>query len=186
MVGPFYHVPQQDSFPLIGVYLTPMPLTEWFVYNMQTDRAAAFNNLAYTSTQNTIDEWLMPHLDLTGSTSAWLNFDYSHASQPGATKYNSLEVLISTHCGASFTSLGALGGTGLNTVPDQTTIFIPAGPHDYTNARISLCACMQFSNVILKFINWSNGGNSTLIDNVNISNSQTGVHTGQEPRLRLI
>jgi len=158
----------------------PDAFNEWFVYAMQTNRAAAFNNLAYTNAQNAKDELLMPDLDLTGSSTAWLTFDYSHASQPGSIKFDSLEVLISTDCGVSFTSLWGLGGTGLNTAPDQSAIFIPAGPQDYMNAQINLGAYTQFSNAIIKFINWSNAGNSTLVDNVNISNSQTGIQTGQE------
>ncbi len=146
---------------------------EWFVYATQNNKAAALNNHDYANANNTKDELLMPVLDLTGNSQAWLSFDYSHSSQPNATKFDSLEVLISTDCGTTYTSVWSKGGTSLNTVPDQSAIFIPTGPQDYLNAQVNLSAYTSFTEAIIKFINWSNMGNSTLVDNVNVTTTQS-------------
>lgn len=149
---------------------------EWFVFGTATNNAAAFHNFAYTGAQNAKDDLTLPVLDFTGNTSAWLTFDLSHASKPNATVFDSLEVLISTDCGNTFTSVWNRGGQALNTVPDQATLFIPASMADYQNVQIDLSAYASFNNAIIRFTNWSNNGNSTLVDNVNLlSSPPTGV-----------
>ena len=140
----------------------------WFVYATAANKAVAFNNYAYTGAQNSKDELILPDFDLTGTGSAWLSFDVCHASRPAPTKYDSLEVLISADCGNTFASVWGRGGTALNTVPDNANLFIPSGPQDYQNVQIDLSAYSSANNAIIKFVNWSNNGNSTLIDNVNL------------------
>jgi hypothetical protein len=150
-------------------------INEWFTFTMTGNKAMAFNNYSYTGAQNKRDELTLPILNLTGNTSAWLSFDMSHASRPGVTLRDSLEVLISTDCGQSFTSVWGRGGAALNTVADQASIFIPAGPADYQKIQIDLSAYVTSANAIIRFTNWSNNGNSTLIDNVNLTTSVTAV-----------
>jgi hypothetical protein len=149
---------------------------EWFVYGMPTNKAMAFNNFAYTGAQNTRDDLTLPILDLTGNSTAWLTFDLSHASKPNSTVFDSLEVSVSTDCGQTFTSVWGRGGAALNTVSDDSTIFIPTGAQDYQNVQIDLSAYTASSNAIIRFTNWSNNNNSTLIDNLNLlSTPPTGV-----------
>ncbi len=154
---------------------------EWFVYGTATNKAAAFNNFAYTGAQNENDLLTMPIFDLTGSSTAWLTFDLCHAAKPNSTVYDSLEVLISTDCGLTFTPVWGSGGPGLSTVFDDANLFIPSGPQDYKNVQVDLSAYTMFNNAILRFVNWSNNGNSTLIDNVNLVTSVTGVQENNSP-----
>jgi hypothetical protein len=148
----------------------------WFVYATGTNKAAAFNNFAYTGAKNKKDELVMPVIDLTGNSSIWFSFDLCHASRPAPTAYDSLEVLISTDCGVTFTSVWGKGGAALNTVADNASLFIPAGPQDYKNVQVDLSAYTTSGNAIIKFVNWSNNGNSTLVDNLHfILNTTTGV-----------
>lgn len=152
---------------------------DWFVYSTGTNKAAAFNNYAYTGATNERDELVMPVVDLTGNSALWLSFDLSHASRPNAVTHDSLEVLISADCGQTFTSIWGRGGAALNTVADNSTLFIPAGPQDYQNIQIDLSAYTSNNKAIIKFVNWSNNGNSTLIDNVNFTvNAPTSVKDG--------
>ncbi len=149
---------------------------KWFVFASSGNQAAALSNFTYSGAVNSQDELVLSVLNFSGQPQVYLSFDYSHASRSNSLKYDSLEVQISTDCGTTFTTIWNKGGSALNTVPDQSTIFIPAGPQDYQNAQVNLSAYTQFSKVIIKFINWSNEGNSTLIDNINIGNLQsTGV-----------
>ena len=148
---------------------------EWFVYGMPGNKALAFNNYAYTGAVNTRDDITLPILDLTGNNSAFLTFDLAHASRPNAAKFDSLQVSVSVDCGLTFTSVWGVGGPGLNTTFDDSVLFIPAGIQDYKNFQVDLSAFISFNNVMVRFTNWSNNGNSTLIDNVNISFAATGV-----------
>ena len=153
---------------------------EWFVYAMPGNKAMAFNNYAYAGAQNTRDDLTLPILDLTGSSSAFLSFDLAHASRPGATVFDSLQLSISTDCGLTFTSVWGMGGPGLNTTFDDSTLFIPAGAQDYKKFQVDLSAFTGINNLIIRFTNWSNHGNSTLIDNVNLSATATGIHSASE------
>jgi hypothetical protein len=148
---------------------------DWFVYGMTGNKAMAFNNFAYTGAINKKDNLTLPILNLTGSSSAFMTFDLSHASRPAATVFDSLEIRVSTDCGATYQHAWGLGGPGLNTTFDAATIFIPAGPQDYKSITVDLSAYVASNNAIIRFINWSNNGNSTLIDNVNITATVTGV-----------
>ncbi len=148
----------------------------WFVFASNGNHAAALSNFTYTGATNNRDELVMPPLNFTCHSQAWLSFDYSHASQPGSVKFDSLEVLISTDSGLTFANVWGKGGNTLNTVANQSAIFIPAGPQDYMNAQVNLSAYLFSNEAILKFINWSNNGNSTLIDNINVTSTQsTGI-----------
>jgi hypothetical protein len=147
----------------------------WFVFGTATNKAAAFNNFAYTGAKNKKDELVMPPVDLIGNPQLYLSFDWSHASKPAPTQYDSLEVLISTDCGNTFTSIWGKGGTALNTVADIATTFVPASPAEYENAKVDVSAYNTSNKAIIKFVNWSNNGNSTLVDNVNFTTtSPTG------------
>lgn len=144
---------------------------EWFVYGMPGNKAMAFNNYAYTGAQNTKDDLTLPILDLTGNNSAWLSFDLAHASKPNSAVFDSLEVSISVDCGNTFTSVWGRGGTALNTVADNPNLFIPTSIADYQNVQVDLSAYISSNNIIIRFTNWSNNNNSTLIDNVNLSSA---------------
>ena len=149
----------------------------WFVHAASTNKAAAFNNFAYAGAKNYRDELVTPVIDLTGNPSLYLSFDLCHASKPAPTLYDSLEVMISTDCGNTFTSIWGKGGTALNTVADNAALFIPAGPQDYQNVKVDVGAFAASNKAIFKFVNWSNNGNSTLIDNIKFTTSAV---TGME------
>lgn len=157
------------SIPADWSLYNPDNTGNWFVYSTGTNKAAAFNNFAYTGAKGKKDELIMPPVDLTGNPQVYLSFDWAHASKPAPTLYDSMEVLISTDCGATFTSLWGKGGTALNTVADMPSLYIPAGPADYRNEKVDVSAYNTSVNAIFKFVNWSNNGNSTLIDNVNFT-----------------
>ena len=154
---------------------------EWFVYAMSGNKAAAFHNYVYTGAVNEPDELTLPVLDFTGNASVWLTFDLAHASKPNSTVFDSLQVSISSDCGTTFTSVWGRGGQALNTASDNANVFIPAGPQDYQNVQIDLSAYANSSDAIIRFTNWSNNNNSTLIDNVNLVSSVTSVENPSAP-----
>lgn len=163
------------EIPATWTRYNPDAFEDWFVYGMTGNKAMAFNNYAYTGAINKKDNLTLPMLDLSTSSSAYLTFDLAHASRPAPTTYDSLEIRISTDCGATYQHVWGLGGPGLNTTFDDSTIFIPVGMQDYKNMTVDLSTYTTSNNAILRFINWSNNGNSTLIDNVNITTSVTAV-----------
>ena len=112
------------------------------------------------------DEMIAPKLSLVGLQNCTLTFDVAHARY-NATYVDSLEVLISTNCGSTWTSVYLKGGSVLATVPDQTTTFTPTNTQ-WRNETVNLTPYIGQSNVLVAFRNRGHYGNNIYIDNVNL------------------
>jgi PKD repeat protein len=113
------------------------------------------------------DEMWAPRMNLASMSAATLTFDVSYARY-NATYSDSLEVLVSTNCGASWTSVYLKGGTLLATVSDQTTQFTPTNTQ-WRNESVSLNSYCGQATVMVIFRNRGHYGNVIYVDNVNIS-----------------
>ena len=104
--------------------------------------------------------------DLTDLTNGVLNFDLAKA-QYSAVASDLLFVAISTDCGSSFTYVYGLSGLGLSTIPDYNTTnnWAPQAANEWRAEQIDLSAYAG-EQIIIRFINQNNIGNSTYIDNV--------------------
>lgn len=132
-------------------------------YNMSSfSLKASFYNTNVSSAMLTTQ-----HLDLTNALSpVGLRFDYAHARY-SANYSDSMYVLISTDCGATWTELMARGGDSLATAPPQTTPFYPLGSQWNTQV-IDLTPYSGNSNVMIRFEFRSGFGNNLYLDNINI------------------
>jgi len=104
--------------------------------------------------------------DLTNLTNGVLNFDLAKA-QYSATSNDALFVSISTDCGNSFTIVYGLNGLSLSTLPDYNTTnnWAPQAANEWRTEQIDISAYAG-EQVIFRFVNYNNNGNSTYIDNV--------------------
>lgn len=130
-----------------------------------------FDNYEFSDLGNT-DEMRTPKLNLQGFSSATLTFDVAYAAYD-ATYVDGLEVLISTDCGTTFTSVYLKTGTtvatgNLPTAPATTSLFVPTSSQ-WRNESINLASYLGQSNVTIGFRNIAGYGNSLYIDNINIS-----------------
>lgn len=159
---PYYRYVRDASFAQywflsdIGLGNTPTP-----------DYSFAFDN-ANNDTRNQQSGFWVPGVNLTAVGSANLTFDVAYARY-SATYSDTLEVSVSTDCGANFFSVGYLkGGSDLATAADITTTFIPTSS-DWRQETVDLSAYVGNDNVIVRFMNIGGWGNMLYVDNINIT-----------------
>jgi hypothetical protein len=129
-----------------------------------SSKSALFPNYDYDASGNSSD--LNIQLNTLNMSQLNLSFDVAH-SQYGGQYTDSLEVLISSDCGASYTSVYLKGGSDLATAPSSQTNFVPTA-NQWRTENLNLAAFVNHSKVLIAFRNWGHFGNNIYIDNVNI------------------
>ena len=119
-----------------------------------------------------LDELVTPVIDLTGVTSATLNFDLAHRRYD-ATTNERLRILVSTNCGATWTTVvynkcdACAAPNNLNTLTAGTADFFPTANTQWRTESVNLDA-FAGQRIRLKFETTNSYGNNTFIDNVRI------------------
>jgi hypothetical protein len=129
-----------------------------------------------------IDEMYLQSVDLTTITSPQLRFDYAYNyydDGSGGIVYDSLNIQISTDCGATWSSLFLDGGPGMTTAATQgdANEYSPAAS-EWVTKTIDLTFPIDYSasnDVLIKYSALNHYGNDMYIDNINIVNSVTGI-----------
>jgi PKD repeat protein len=101
-------------------------------------------------------------------TSSQLTFDVAYAPYD-ATFFDGLEVLVSTNCGASFTTVYSKSNTVLATRSATTAAFTPSGSSQWRTETIDLTPYIGQNAVEVVFKNLAGNGNNLYIDNINIT-----------------
>jgi len=108
------------------------------------------------------------YIDLTYATSAQLDFDLAKA-QYSTTFTDAFRVDVSIDCGATFTQIYYKEGLDLSTVSGYiTTLWTPNSASDWRTEMVDLAPYLG-ENVQFRFVNINGYGNSTFIDNINVS-----------------
>ena len=129
------------------------------------------------------DDLVSPIIQPTaGSDSVFLKFDVSHTTNtyPGSTaqSLDTLEVLLTTDCGRTFTSVYKKWGAELQTVNNpnfgqgvtDTVGFIPTTTDQWRTDSINIsAAALSAPSFVLYFRNSNANGNNTYIDNINVT-----------------
>ena len=131
----------------------------------------AFWNYLVNDVGNT-DEMRTPKLNLSGYSAAQMTFDVAYAAYD-ATYMDGLEVLISTDCGTTWTSLYNKTGTtvaagNLPTAAATTASFVPTTAQ-WRTETINLNSYLGQTSATLAFRNLAAYGNNLYIDNINIT-----------------
>ena len=130
-----------------------------------SNQSAIFDNYNIYGT-GTTDDMIIP-LNASGVMSELkLFFDVAYARW-GASNSDSLSVLVSTDCGATYNELYYKGGTDLSTSPDFQDLFVPTAAQWRTDS-VDLSAYIGESNLQIVFRNHGYYGNAMYIDNINI------------------
>jgi PKD repeat protein len=124
-----------------------------------------FNNFAYNDADD--DEVKIKPLNFSSLSAAQMTFDVAYARY-NAGNFDGLEVLVSTNCGYSFTSVYSKSGSTLATAPDNTSAFVPTSAQ-WRTETIDLTAFINQPNVIISFKNLSGYGNNIYVDNINVT-----------------
>ena len=163
-----------------GFVSTTFPPTGWTIVNngatgtwtrsSTVGRApTAGNSLRFDNfnIQTGDDEIRLPKADIAAYSSASLVFDVAYAPYD-ATNFDGLEVLVSTDCGGTFTSVYSKSNTVLATAPATQSSFVP-GTTQWRSETVDLTPFVGNSSVWIVFRNISGYGNVLYIDNINVS-----------------
>lgn len=140
--------------------------------------SAYINNFDYNA-HGLIDEIVLPGVDLTGQANPqltfWLAYRLFTSTTANPNYSDTLEVLISTDCGDSYTSIYRKYSTALVTTGTPyniATAFVPTAAQ-WRNDTIDLTAYTNNANIVLKFRNITDFENNLYLDDINIQNAAT-------------
>ena len=165
---------ENDFLPIAWSQKAEINAGSWSVSNniggySNSSHAALFDNFSIDSQGKNSD--LMVNMNLNGTADLFLKFDIAYA-QYDQTYSDTLSVLISNDCGATFTSLYKKGGQTLSTAPSNQELFVPTSNQWRTD---SLNISNYQGDIIVSFRNKGHFGNAIYLDNVNITNN-LGTH----------
>ncbi len=142
--------------------------------------SAKINNLINTNYGQS-DALLLPRFDFTTFPgTAYLNFKWAYAKSD-ANYSDELIVLVSSDCGVNWTQKFYTTGTAMATGTTQTTPYIPDINTIWKTANVSLVTYSTQSNVLIKIVNVTDGGNNLYIDNINLGSIPTGIEDNAAP-----
>ncbi len=138
-----------------------------------------FNNYNW-NIPNQKDELVVKRINMSGFTAVSLKLDLAYA-QYGAGYDDSLNILVSTNCGASYTTVYAKGGPALSTISGYSSVNFYPSASQWRTDTVDLSAFAGQADVIIAFQNVNDYGNNLFIDNVNITGSNTTTCTSKPP-----
>ncbi len=146
-----------------------------FVVNAAA-KCAMFNDYEEDATGDR-DEMRTPRYNFSNVANAKLRFDVAYKQYdvtanitPQNPYSDTLEVRLSTNCGATSTQIYSKGGQTLSTSPGtlQASIFVPTATEWRTDS-MSITALAAFQpNVMMHFVNRAHYGQAMYVDNINI------------------
>ncbi len=174
--------------PLVeGFQSTFLPLN-WTAKNINNDGVFWIQaTTGFSSTQSAMfdnynidvggaqDEMWAPRLNLSSAATATMTFDVAYARYSAPPYSDTLEIVVSTNCGSTWTSVYLKGGTVLATAPDQTaSIFVPSAVQ-WRSESVSLNAFVGQGSVIVSVRNRGRYGQALYVDNVNITSTTSAL-----------
>jgi PKD repeat protein/photosystem II stability/assembly factor-like uncharacterized protein len=174
--------PYQINANLAESFQSAFPPQGWFMENTagggqwalasnaggygQSTQSALFDNYNFDAFGGTSD--MRIRTDMTQQNTHWLKFDRAYAPYGGQYS-DTLEILISTDCGATFTSLYYRGPGQLATAPtNQNSTFVPTAS-EWATDSIDLSTWMTSTDLMIVFRNHGYFGQALYIDNINLS-----------------
>lgn len=140
----------------------------------QSSQSTTFDNYNFDAQGNSSD--LRIRTDMTQQSTHWLKFDYAYAEY-GFPYSDSLEILVSTDCGQTFTSLYQKGGSQLATAPpEQNVTFVPSATQ-WASDSIDLSGWATSTDLLIAFRNHGYWGQSMYVDNINLSSPNAVTNT---------
>ncbi len=168
-----------------GFQSTTFPPTGWTISNpdngatwQRTTSAGGFGSSSASAYVNNFNydgagqkDWLItPSYNFSGVSGGRLKGDYAYARYNQTGFDDSLEILYSTNCGSTWTSLWKRGGTSLASAAATTNNFVPTSTQ-WKQDSVSLASLAGQSNVRFAFVNICDYGNNIFLDNINIFNA---------------
>ena len=170
-VFPYTENFQSGVFPPLNAYLTNPDADKTWASKSCTGKlgttttAMFMDNFTYNASGEK-DIFGLASMDLNSIAAAELSFDLSNA-QYSATFTDTLKVEVSTDCGQTYSTIYSKTGAQLATTAISTTSFTPSAAAQWRTETINLTAYTG-NNVDVRFVNVTDYGNNTYIDNINL------------------
>ena len=134
--------------------------------------SATVQNFAYSFTGQ-VDELVLPAVDLTSAVSPQLSFEVAYSLFKAQGFSDTLEILVSTDCGVTFSSCYKKFGPDLVTAAALSTEddFVPTSS-EWRKVTIDLEALASYHSVIFKFRNITDYENNLYLDDILIKGIQ--------------
>jgi hypothetical protein len=159
------------SFPYANWTLdNPNPSLSWARVTTNSG-SMKFDNFTYAA--GTISNFIVEPVDISGLTTPVMTFDVAYRQY--ASENDRLEVLVSTDCGANWTSVfNEAGSTLSGGAAPQTSAFTPSAAN-WRTETVDLSAYSSATSLFIKFKATSAYGNNLYVDKINIQNSTAGI-----------
>ena len=137
--------------------------------------SAAIDNYNNDASNKT-DELRTPKITFTPADSVLIiAFDVAHKYYPDPANYDTLSVLVSNDCGATFTTVYKKWGQELATADTSSLPYLTPANDDWRTDKITLRgALLSTGNIIVAFRNTNRFGNNIFLDNINIAPPDPG------------
>lgn len=170
-VGAPFGIDMEDAQNVDSIiYNKPNNTKNWErVTNTGFNSSSALAMKFYGVSDGQINSFLLPSLNLKGTTNPVMKFKVAYAMRT-ALSTDELNVGASRNCGVTFTNLYTKSGSTLATAPTVTSQFIPTTSAQWRQDSISLSAYTNEDNAIFRF-KATNGapGNNIYLDDIVIS-----------------
>lgn len=180
---PYFEGFETSSFPTNGITIdNPDGGITWerdtIAVKFSGTGSAKINNLINTNYGQS-DALLLPSFDFTTYTGVpYLFFKWAYAkSDPSYS--DELIVLVSKDCGVNWTQVFYRTEANLVTGTTQTTPYVPDSTTVWKTANISLSTYSTYSNVLIKIVNVTDGGNNLYVDHINLGSNITGIEENE-------
>ena len=195
------HVPSNDTLTTTLTVAAPLaipvfegfegntfPPTGWTIRNPNNDFtwvrvnpghnsnfSAAIDNYN-NNAPGRIDELRTPRITFNQSdTVIIVAFDVAHKYYPDVSNYDTLSVLVSKDCGATFTTVYKKWGPELATADTSTSAYITPSNIEWRRDKIILKgSILSAGNIVVAFRNTNRFGNNIFLDNISIAKPDPG------------
>lgn len=181
----YIQVTSPQPLPISEGFAGAYPPAGWTLYDAGNDNVVWQQSLSVggygTSSECTFfdnynvdaglkhDELRTKNYNFNGLVNPVMLFDVAYARW-GSSNYDSLEVLASTDCGQTYSSIYSKGGSTLATAPDDQNLFVPTATQ-WRTETIGLGAYAGQPQVMFAFRNRGHYGNVIYVDNINLSST---------------
>lgn len=115
------------------------------------------------------DELYLTPSNFSGLTGMKMTFDVAYAQYTN--ENDKLEVMVSSNCGATWTTVYSKSGSVLSTAPSYSAgVFVPSATQ-WRSEVVSLSAYDNMPNVLVKMVTTSAYGNDMYVDNINLTST---------------
>ncbi|CAG5016731.1 hypothetical protein DYBT9275_05622 [Dyadobacter sp. CECT 9275] len=165
----------ENTFPPAGWdIVNPDGLTSWektTVAAKTGSASARIHNYEYSSIGQK-DYLRSPNVNIAGVDSAFVSFQLAAATYTStnsqSTQWDTLQVLISTDCGKTYTSIYKKWGANLITRSAATRIAFTPAQNEWRKEEINIGSYINSGNILIAFMNTTANENDIYLDDINI------------------